>query len=148
MNIEMDEYIMYVLFFIMGLFTNNLINRICNLQLIEGLDGNASDSASDSDEGFGLYGGTLGKIIGFGFFAVFVIIGIIKVVERLRKAPRLKTQVQLDTRKKLNDYDECVDNRDMLWMTHNGEERPDFYKKFCEKIFNWKDNIYDQGDKS
>jgi len=140
MNIEMDEYIMYVLFFIMGLFTNNLINRICNLQLIEGLDGNASDSASDSDEGFGLYGGTLGKIIGFGFFGVLGICVIIKVIERSRKAPGLKTQVQVESNKKLKDYDTCVVNRNNNWINQmTDKEYPDFYKQFCENLF----NIYD-----
>ena len=140
MNIEMDEYIMYVLFFIMGLFTNNLINRICNLQLIEGLDGNASDSASDSDEGFGLYGGTLGKIIGFGFFGVLGICVIIKVIERSRKAPGLKTQVQVESNKNLKDYDTCVVNRNNNWINQmTDKEYPDFYKQFCENLF----NIYD-----
>jgi len=56
MNLEIDKYIMYVLFFIMGLFTDNLINRICNLQLIEGSDYESSDSQACCSDPYNPYG--------------------------------------------------------------------------------------------
>jgi len=125
MNIEMDEYIMYVLFFIMGLFTNNLINRICNLQLIEGTDGNASGSASDTE------GGVSGRIILALIIAAFVIISFIYLLYWCGTS-------QEEVGIKLSKLSDCVTAEENNWKDHEGNLIPELNKTDCEKLRKWR----------
>jgi hypothetical protein len=132
---------MYVLFFIMGLFTHNLINRICNLQLIEGLDGDASGSASGSDVESGFYGRPVAIVIVVIFIVSVVAYVAISISDKAGKARPRKSPEEKEISKKLEDWSGCeVTRENNEWGNHEK-----IYKKICDNLFTWKKNVYDQG---